>query len=1273
MSVMLKASGLHTFTNDLDAVPQGALLKASNTVIDRDGVIESRRGFKQYGEVGITVNNYAKQLLTYKNRILAHYTDKLSFDNGIGTFTDFDGTYGELEEGLRIKGLEANGNFYFTTNTGIKKISATNADQFTNANDYIVDAGGVEALDVSAIPNYSTPGFLLPQSKVAYRVVWAYKDNNENLILGPPSSNIVVTNPTTFSAVVDIEFAIPEEIPSSDTIHYYQIYRTAVKEKGILPSLDDIDPGDEMQLVIEDYPTTSELTDRVVALTDVTPDSFRANGAYLYTNLNSGEGILQANTAPPIAKDVAMFQGSIFYANTTTSQSLDLSFLSVDQLVSGSSNVTITNGIDANTYTFVGTRSFTVVIFNTIDNINDGGYFLISSSNNIRKYYVWADKTGEGIPDVGVDRDDHLPVRVDLSFSETTDSSDSVSNSFSGGAFSITTEQTANKGLNQVTEITFDALSEINDGGYFFINSDGDERQYFLWANVSGSTPKPVGPDLEGKIGYEINIPTLATAEQVAEQAEITINSIIHDIHKDFVVSRTSEVLTIGTAIDIGGRLADALTATTDYAAFHDTPGAVEINYYNSGETDPAVDSAVNPWNVTYINTTSGTGEDIPLKQVGLSLAPTPAQRIDETARSLVRVINQNPDESVYAYYTSGPTDLPGQIQLVTRHVSNPQFFVYANDSITADSFNPSLTTLSNASAAPNIPPNEKYTTITSASHGLLSGTRIVVFNSTTTPSINGVYSISNVTTNTFDIEIETTLSGNLQYGLVVGSVSSFNEVRPNRIYYSKYQQPEAVPIVNYIDIGPKDKAILRILALRDSLFILKEEGIYRLTGSMAPIWTVTLFDASISLLAPDSAVVLNNQIYALTTQGVARIEDTGSGVISRSIEDKIQKIIYQNPYFKKVSFGVSYETDRAYHLWVPYDRGDVIATVCLRFNSFTQSWTEWEKINTSGIVNPLNDRMYLGSATNVIQEERKNLDRTDYADYQTDRFLNNDGIDETTITLNSNLGIRIGDVLSQRQYVTISTFNRLLLKLDLDIGLDEPDFYSTCGMVIGSNLTNHMQLLVNKLNANSHTQNTYSFSGTTDPVVIQEEFNVIIDELNTDDGVHMSDYRKSVGSYDVEGRIIKVINNTNDVVIAIMPPFIVGDMLHFIGISTDIIYAPQDFGDPSSLKQISEGTFIFEDTVFTSAKAGYNSDLSTNYEFVDFQMDGDGNWGNFTWGEQTWGGEGTQVPMRTYVPREKQRCRFLRPRFQHVNAREKYSIFGISFNPRVLSTRAYR
>lgn len=212
-TVLLKAQGLYTFPNRLSSVPAGALTKAKNIVINRDNIIESRRGFKLYGTAMASgVANMAHQLLAYKGRILRHYGagsgTTLEYDSGTtdgsGTevFNAFTGTYAEVIQGLRIKSIEANSNFYFTTSTGIKKLSCNTAADLATTNP--TNSGGIKALDLQVSLNPQT-GFFNEESVVAYRLVWGIKDANSNLVLGTPSSRAVIYNPLTYLLVSDFD------------------------------------------------------------------------------------------------------------------------------------------------------------------------------------------------------------------------------------------------------------------------------------------------------------------------------------------------------------------------------------------------------------------------------------------------------------------------------------------------------------------------------------------------------------------------------------------------------------------------------------------------------------------------------------------------------------------------------------------------------------------------------------------------------------------------------------------------------------------------------------------------------------------------------------------------------------------------------------------------------------------------------------------------------------------------------------------------------------
>ncbi len=1151
-SVLLKAKGLSTYPNALSEMPEGSLTVADNVIIDRNGVIEPRRGFQEYGTAFGISTDVAKQLIVYKDRILRHYSTVLQYDsNGSGSFSSFNGSVSETSTGLRIKSVEANGNLYFTTSTGVKRISAASASEFTTSAGYIRSAGGVPALDVTGVVDYSaSDGFFYALSKVAYRITWAYKVANTNLIEGAPSSRAVITNYSlTDTGTVNLTFAIPPDISATDTQFYYRIYRTATVTASIPEDLDAADPGDEMNLVIEDYPTAAELTynytfttsaanatsgatytnngqtftvvgtitggttliasgtgapassgtltkvtgtgdatitfsavshPRSITVPDVTPEDFRIAGELLYTNEVSGDGILQSNYAPPIAKDITLFQNTVFYANTQTAHQLNLAMLSVSDLISGTSTFTITQGSTTNTYTFRGRKEVRTVTTDTFANTTDGGYFKIFSASNYRGYIGYFDKTG--------------------------------------------------------------------------------------------TTTPPAGADTIGKQFIQFDISAAVTANDVAEVVKLAFNATV-----DFTATRTGAVVTV-TNSNNGN-------CTSASVGLVSPGGAFAVPVPGAGAT--------------------GQGEDQSTKKILLSALTSPSQAIDETARSIVNIVNNNTSEVVTAFYMSGPDDVPGLILFKTRSISGAAFTLTANSALTGGEFSPTLPT---------------------------SGSTVI----------------------------------------------STNEVELNALYYSKFQQPEAVPIVNKFNVGPKDKAILRILPLRESLFVLKEDGIYRVTGQ-AGSFTLDPFDNSAIILAADSAVVLNNQIYMLSTQGVITLSDTGVSVISRPIEDTIDRITSSAYAFRTNTFGVSYESDRAYMLWTVTNASDSHPTQCFRFNTFTQSWTRFPIAKTCGIVNRADDKLYLGAADeNFIEQERKAFDRTDYADRQYLISIPALAFNGTDVNLSSRANVQDGDVLLQTQYLTICQFNQMLKKLDLDNATVDKDYFSTLGVAPGANFRTKLDNLAIKLDADTGIGITTFASGMvggTNFVNYQTDYNGIVTKLNSGPSliVHKN-FRSSSGTIDFEALVVDSTGaRTNSVEILYETPLIQGPIYVVRGVKVDVIYAPQSFGDPTIQKQIREGTIIFENTVFYTAELGYASDLSPNFEFVQFDESGIGDWGTFVWGEMNWDGTGSQVPLRTYIPRDKQRCRFLRPRFRHGAARSQFAIFGISLTFRPLTERAYR
>lgn len=1342
-SVLLKAAGLYTFPNRLSSVPNGALLRALNIIINRDNIIESRRGFKIYGSaMGADEALTSHQLTTYKGRLIRHYGTSsgttLQYDsNGTGTFSSFSGTYAETEAGLRIKSLEANSNFYFTTSDGIKKISTDTAANLSTAT--IGNAGGLKGLDLKTSLN-STTGFFTQESTIAYRIVWGVRDTNQNLILGSPSERSVIYNPLTGILVKDFNnlLTVLDSCNNSGGINdanYVTTLKLAtnatastlrtslitlttkldndtVITEGAIDTATATVAGNVASLVFNSTVAAFlEIGDQITisGLTGV-GDTADLNGTHILTGVSTTTvtfALTHGNFGPtadtggsvkrlkytlisqpaalsstPTTTELEAVQdyydaivtdlqnelsgictGSLFNSSSaTTSSTVNLTFT----VPSGTTTayfyqvyrtaLTTSSGVVALSSLDPGDETQLVFEDNPTSAQISAGYVTIQdiTPDAFRGANLYTNpNTGDGIlqanevPPLAKDiasfksytfyANTQTKQRLNLSLLSISQLVSDVS------TITITDGSTSNtytfvSGVAEVTDFSTvaDVANNLN-GKYFLINSANDENLYYVWYKTSGGAT--TDPAVSGRTGIRVDVTTGDTANTVATATRAKLNQ-----NNNFTITgATNHVIITNNQVGVT------------------TNGTVGTSGFSVSITTP------------------GTGEDVTNKKILISSLASVAQQVDETARSLERVINRNTSEIIYVYYLSGPTDVPGLLLFEARTLGGAVFYTSTNSSTTSSQFNPDLyhpAAISNISVA-------NPTVITSNAHGLTSGNQIIISGSNSTPIVDGTRTVTVIDANSFSVPVNVTISGNRGGWLLVSNANdSDNEVSPNRIYYSKVDQPEAVPIVNYLDVGPKDKSILRILALRDNLFILKEEGVYRLSGLIAP-FTVSLFDSSTNLNAPDSAAVLNNLIYCYTTQGVARISDTGVEIISRPIEDLLLKLTipsYTN--FTTATFGVGYESDRSYYLWTVTDPTDIYATQCFRFNTFTNTWVESDKAVRCAVVNPSDDKMYIAPTdTNYIEQERKSFDRTDYSDREistTISAVSTNIVDITTVT-----NVSIGDVIVQTQYLTIKQFNQLLTKLDRDVYLTDQDYYSTLAAVAGDTLNTKLDSVISKIAADAGrtgvagatAAGTYTALSPVSSTfsAIQTAFNNLINLLNVDVGIGSHNYLTSSGTIIQETIITDIDATTNQVTTEFSYPFISGPAIVYNHIQCLTQWVPQYMQDVSMSKQVSEGTMIFEDSSFSSAIISYASDLNPSFFDIEFNGNGNGTFGNNFYGQGIYGGNGSGIPFRTYVPREKQRCRYLNCKFTHTIAREIFAVYGLSLTYNMVSQKAYR
>jgi hypothetical protein len=156
-------------------------------------------------------------------------------------------------------------------------------------------------------------------------------------------------------------------------------------------------------------------------------------------------------------------------------------------------------------------------------------------------------------------------------------------------------------------------------------------------------------------------------------------------------------------------------------------------------------------------------------------------------------------------------------------------------------------------------------------------------------------------------------------------AVTSSEDRCVNRIYYSKLRQPEAVPAgTHFVDIGSKNKQIIRIIKCREKVLVFKEDGTFVLSGQ-AP-YRVSELDTTLVLTAENTAVSVLNRVYAATNQGLVAIGDNGTAIIDKNIDIPI--------YVGSGAFGVADDNSGRYIV-----ASGIFAYV---YHIYYDAWTSW-------------------------------------------------------------------------------------------------------------------------------------------------------------------------------------------------------------------------------------------------------------------------------------------------------------------------------------------
>ena len=217
----------------------------------------------------------------------------------------------------------------------------------------------------------------------------------------------------------------------------------------------------------------------------------------------------------------------------------------------------------------------------------------------------------------------------------------------------------------------------------------------------------------------------------------------------------------------------------------------------------------------------------------------------------------------------------------------------------------------------------------------------------------------------------------------------------------SKSEQPEAVPLFNRMRIGSSNYAILWAVGLKDTLFVGKEDGIFKITGESDNgggfSFVVTEADRTIVPLGSMLVAPLDNAIYLHSTQGMTRMVETGSGISSRLIEWTLNRLSVSGVY-GSISHLVPYESERSLFVCTHLLPGESRITGALAYNYLTRAWTCLKKPISCGVELSSDHRLYVAHAEDpYILQERKTFTVEDYLDEDLPATVTSSG----TTTLN--------------------------------------------------------------------------------------------------------------------------------------------------------------------------------------------------------------------------------------------------------------------------------
>ncbi len=241
-----------------------------------------------------------------------------------------------------------------------------------------------------------------------------------------------------------------------------------------------------------------------------------------------------------------------------------------------------------------------------------------------------------------------------------------------------------------------------------------------------------------------------------------------------------------------------------------------------------------------------------------------------------------------------------------------------------------------------------------------------------------------------------------------------------NRVWHSKDGQPDAVPLGNYNDLGSQLNEVMAIIPLRSGQFAFTKEGLFRGTGAGGRFqWR--LFDPTVKLMFPRAAVFASNRIYALATEGLVAVSESGVERLSGPLSQLFSSSIAFLQADDASSFIIASEAVEELQIHIGGSNTGLWTFV---YNYGTGAWTTSTLLGKDGASHEFGkygERRYLLRGNRAHQEKPSSSADGPFT-VSTDGLYDDEFATVTInsianvneLTLASSLGLSVGDVLWQ-------------------------------------------------------------------------------------------------------------------------------------------------------------------------------------------------------------------------------------------------------------------